>query len=103
MELSTRELALEYWNSGRMKLCQYDSAEKYFKGKDSNHLTHKEIEHIYISEMAEKGETVEKLYSRKEVEALLLELVKDCGKDESLYSHYAGDYRDLKQWITENL
>lgn len=103
MELSTRELAIAYWNSGRMKISQYDSAEKYYKGRNAGSLKPEEIEFIYISEMAEKGETVEKLYSRKEVEDILLEFAKDCGKDESLYSHYAGDYRDLKQWIKDTL
>lgn len=74
MEQSTREKALEYWNSGRMKLCRYDSAEKYFKGRDSNTLTGREIEFIYISEMAEKGKIVEKLYTEKEVIKLLTNL-----------------------------
>lgn len=75
MEKSTREKDLEYWNSGRMKLCQYDSAEKYFKGRDSNTLTGREIEHIYISEMARQEIKVERLFSDKEIHQLFEKLV----------------------------
>jgi|GEM_PF-6523213 len=92
MELSTRELAIAYWNSGRMKICQRDSVEKYFKGKDF--LRPEEIEFVYISEMAEKGETVRKLYTKEE----LTEQFIKCNHD--LKMMRAGDIRN---WITENL
>jgi hypothetical protein len=69
---STREKALEYWTSGRMKLCQHDSIEKYFKG--NYFLTDDEIEQVYIAEMAEKGMEVEKLFSTKELKKICYEV-----------------------------
>ena len=46
--------------------------------------------------------SVKDSWSREEVKSLLLQLVKDCGKDDDLLSHYSGDYRDLNKWIEEN-
>lgn len=28
---------------------------------------------------------------------------KDCSENEMLYSHYDGDYKDLKEWIKKNV
>lgn len=42
-------------------------------------------------------------WSKEEVEDLLLRFAKACGIDEDLLSHYSGDYRELNNWIKENL
>lgn len=72
---STREKALEYWNSGRMKICQQDSRIKYFPNKTETYLTDDEIEQVYISEMEEQGVKVEKLYKVKELKAICHEVL----------------------------
>ena len=72
---STREKALEYWNSGRMKISQHDSRKKYFSDKVETYLTDNEIEQVYISEMAEQGVKVEKLYTVKELKAICHEVL----------------------------
>ena len=45
---SDKDLALEWWISGRMKLCQYDAAQKYYPGKGI--LTESDIENIWREE-----------------------------------------------------
>ena len=57
--MTTREYAMAYWNSGRMKKSQYAAAEFYFPGRDSNSLTGSEIEIIWKNEVVNKPKTVE--------------------------------------------
>ena len=57
--MTSREYAMAYWNSGRMKKSQHDSAAFYFPGRDSNSLTGSEIEIIWKNEVVNKPKTVE--------------------------------------------
>jgi hypothetical protein len=46
----------------------------------------------------------EKMYSRDEVESLILSVVKDISYgDDKLICHYNGDFKDAKNWIKKNL
>ena len=42
----------------------------------------------------------ERSYSEEEVYNLLLKAIQDC-YDEQLEHHYAGDYRNFKQWFEQ--
>ena len=43
---------------------------------------------------------MERSYSEEEVYNLLLKAIQDC-YDEQLEHHYAGDYRNFKQWFEQ--
>jgi len=46
----------------------------------------------------------EKVYTKSEVETLILSIVQDISKgDEELLHHYSGDFRDAKEWIKQNI
>jgi hypothetical protein len=57
--MTNREHADQYWTSGRMRLSQSESADKYFLGRSSNTLTGSEIEFIWENEFINKPVTVE--------------------------------------------
>lgn len=46
---------------------------------------------------------VKESWNREEISKLLLEFAKDCDKDKDLIRHYSGEYRDLNNWIKQNL
>lgn len=41
------------------------------------------------------------MYSEEEAYSLVLKAIEDC-YDEQLEYHYAGDYRNLKEWFKQN-
>ena len=43
------------------------------------------------------------MYSREEVETIILSIVNDVAHDEDLIHHYDGDFRNAKEWIKENI
>jgi len=47
--------------------------------------------------------TEDKMYSREEVETIILSIVNDVAHDEDLIHHYDGDFRNAKEWIKENI
>jgi len=87
-----------------------DVMVEYENFKTNNHLyphkSNREYDNNWLLKVAPDNtitiRSVKDSWSREEVKSLLLQLVKDCGKDDDLLSHYSGDYRDLNKWIEEN-
>lgn len=45
-----KEIALAWWTSGRMKLCQYDAIQKYYPLYKTSYLTDDEIIEVWKQE-----------------------------------------------------
>ena len=103
---TTREKALKWWNnlpydSSNTEKSRVHYTSKYYGiDKSYSFLTGREIEEIYLKETLSLEEK-EIMYNEKEVYNLLEEAMKDCHAFE-LEEHYAGDYRNLKQWFDKN-
>ena len=98
---TTREKALKWWNNLISDGLRAGYAQKHLNsGTRYSSLTGREIEEIYLKETLSLEEK-EIMYNEKEVYNLLEEAMKDCHAFE-LEEHYAGDYRNLKQWFDKN-
>lgn len=51
-----REIALAWWTSGRMRMCQYDAAQMYYPGKAT--LTKQDIEAVWRQENSTELKTL---------------------------------------------
>jgi hypothetical protein len=93
------EVEYEYGFSLKMRRGNTEHAYKLKLNQDNE---------VDITSVKERGITItsveEKMYSRDEVESLILSVVKDISYgDDELICHYNGDFKDAKNWIKENL